>query len=427
MKKAFLVLISLIVSITSFGQVRQVKNAFKGFKSSTATGIVATEAMKAAKNAQKALSSSAPAGKRLDKTPKTQLTPPSINRFEVITLPTPKSFTTPSQPKPNSSEVGEELPKDSFEFTQNVEVDKRNDEIEEFVSTRLQELMDAGRYEDALALFSSEPLSSFPENNATVALNLCEASLNLRNIEKFNYYLQCAKKIDCDLGREYTKHYYQKCYDMLIEDPTDWELADWVIDTSEQPVEIVALLFPDIVERHFPDTDVLATFDWSDMSDYNPDELEIISSMIHIGLTSIKNDGERSDSLVRDHLIFNIALWMTVDPTEIENSEKYINYLSEKIEKDPDPKLNNLRVLLIYAQAYIAAHGMDHPKKAYEILTKEKKNIEKLTLDPSVKMMYWEYLRAVCEAIGNKRGVKSCNSVIASMQKEVDAAENSIN
>lgn len=232
------------------------------------------------------------------------------------------------------------------------------------------------------------------------------------------------KKNDIGSDRTYKsiKEYYNICYDKLVEDPTDSNLAFWVIETSERPIETASILFSDIIQRYFPDSSVLSSFEWSDMSDYNSEELEILSSMAKIGQTAIKNDEGKSEDITKDNLIFNIALWMTIDPTEIENAQRYIDYLHEKTATESDKRYDNLRALLIYAKAYIAGHGMDNPIEAYNILNKAEKNIETMNLESAVRMTYWQYLCALCAATGNQNEVNRCNTILSNIQNEIDAA-----
>ena len=283
--------------------------------------------------------------------------------------------------------------------------------------TLLQEFVEAGQYEDALSYFAKEPLASLVKNNAIALLYLCDASIGLGDVDRFNYYLQCAMNVDSILAEEYYQEYYKRCYDILVEDPSDENLVDWLIEVNEYPVEIAFLLVGDIMDRHFPDQGLPDTFEWSDMSEFSMDELEIIKSIVYIGTEALGADESRSEELVRDHLILIIAIWMTTDPTEIENALRYIEILNDKIEKETDPSYDNLRILLVYARAYIAAHGMDKPKEAFKILNKVNKKIETMTLDPTVRMMYWQYLRAVSDALGKKGVVKRCDSVISAIQK----------
>ena len=225
-----------------------------------------------------------------------------------------------------------------------------------------------------------------------------------------------------DRNSENIKEFYRFSYDNLVENPTDDNLAFWVIETSERPIETASMLFKDIMQRYFPNSSVLSTFEWSDMSDFNSEELEILSSMAHIGLTAIEEDDGKSEDITKDFLIYNIALWMTVDPTEIENAERDIDYLNEKTATESDKRYDNLRALLIYAKAYIAGHGMDNPQKAYNLLKKAEKSIEKMDLEPDVKIMYWQYLRALGEATGDQNEVNRCDSIIDNIQNEIDAA-----
>lgn len=283
---------------------------------------------------------------------------------------------------------------------------------DDIFSTLLHEFMAAGQYEEALAYFAKDPLASYVENDAVESLNLCDASLMLGDTYKFNHYLQCAVNADGALAQEYFDRYYRFCCDRLVEDPTDEELMDWILEANDCPAEIALMLTDEIMNRYFPAPPDSYSFEWSDMSQFTQEELEILSSVVKMGSNAVKMDEGRSDDAMRDLLIFKFTLISTVDPTEIENAARPLDLLSDITKDNSDPSYDDLRVLLVIARAYIAAHGMDKPKEAYKILNRSVKEVESLAAAPDVKMMFWQYLRAACGAIGNKRGVSKCDKVI---------------
>lgn len=289
-------------------------------------------------------------------------------------------------------------------------------------TTLLTRMMTAGQYADALSCFSKEPLSTYAENVAFESLKLCDASLMTGDNEKFNYYLQCAAKSDSTMTQAYYDQYYMNCYNYVIANPGDTELADWILEVNETPAKVAYLLSYDILDKYFPE-DLSDSFEWNGLEDYTPENLEIIKSVLHIGRYGLKIDEGRTEELTTDNLILTLALLMTVDPGELDNASRTINELVTKAAGNPDSAYDDLRVMLTVSQAYISAHGMEHPKEAAKILKKLSKNIKSMKLNPAAEILYWQYMRSVSEALGNKSRVKEYDVIIGRLQAEIDSRE----
>lgn len=189
-------------------------------------------------------------------------------------------------------------------------------------------------------------------------------------------------------------------YNYLIEFPTDEVMQDLLLESTDCPVEMGFSLYEDIMERHFPFDSFNYSFEWADMSDNTPEENEIIKGAVAIGRKALKAEDDRSDDFFAKALLFDIAMQLTEDSTEVDNAKKYLAYLDKELAATPDRCYDGLRASLVLGNAYIAGHGLDAPEKAYEILNTDINKFCRWDLTPLARQMRFRYLQYVCEALG---------------------------
>lgn len=284
------------------------------------------------------------------------------------------------------------------------------------ISVTLDELIKAKKFDEALKYFTSEPLTTFAAGNADIALTLCEAARGKGDTDKFDYYLKIAGNIDSIAARQYYDDYYSQMIDLLVDNPTNLELADWLIANNACPAELAMTLIEKIEERYTPkDYDVNKSYEWSDKSQLTAEQLHVQAAILHIADCALNSTEGNSSQLAKDHLKLIYAITLTTDSAEIGKASGLISELTDKVSGINDPDYDNLRIGLVVARAYIAAHGIDRPKEAYDILNRQTKVIENMSLDPSLEFPFWQYLLNVSELIGKKKTSKKCREAIAKL------------
>lgn len=209
-------------------------------------------------------------------------------------------------------------------------------------------------------------------------------------------------------------------FDMVVENPTNLELAEKLIKYEDTPAAIAQWLIEEIINKHFPAEDDSDDFNWVDISNFSSTEREIYKAIIDIAAMGIKYDNDRSGNPTKGSLLSIMSTILRSDPTETATADKYLNEIEKMFKRDKKSDFNNLKVLVIYNRAFIAGHGMDNPKAAFDILDKNLKTVIRLEPSLDIKLMYWRYLRSTAKALGKTAAVRRCDVVIAKTKEEMD-------
>lgn len=107
-------------------------------------------------------------------------------------------------------------------------------------------LIDNGESAAALDYFGRTPLKEFPESRVDFALNLANCAIAEQNDTLFSAYLQKAVALDSVAAEQYWADLYDANWKAYLADPSQQELADWLIETSPEPANNAFLLSLDL-------------------------------------------------------------------------------------------------------------------------------------------------------------------------------------
>lgn len=79
------------------------------------------------------------------------------------------------------------------------------------------------------------PLKKFPDSNVVFVLDMADCALAERDTILFSAYLQQAVALDSVAAEEYWAELYKGNWEKYLADPSQLELADWLIETSPEP------------------------------------------------------------------------------------------------------------------------------------------------------------------------------------------------
>lgn len=96
-------------------------------------------------------------------------------------------------------------------------------------------LLGAGETASALDYFGKLPLKKFPDSNVVFVLDMADCALAERDTILFSAYLQQAVALDSVAAEEYWAELYKGNWEKYLADPSQLELADWLIETSPEP------------------------------------------------------------------------------------------------------------------------------------------------------------------------------------------------
>lgn len=123
---------------------------------------------------------------------------------------------------------------------------------------------------------SKQPLTTIIDNNALANVLLCYSSLKQGDAAQSDAYLRRTKELDSDLAQAFWDSLSETPYNSLIKNPNDEEMQKHFLETTDRPIEVAYSLFNDIMAKHFPYDVKQCLFKWRDVSDYSPEELEVV-------------------------------------------------------------------------------------------------------------------------------------------------------
>ena len=255
-------------------------------------------------------------------------------------------------------------------------------------------LIDNGESAAALDYFGRTPLKEFPESRVAFALNLANCAIAEQNDTLFSAYLQKAVALDSVAAEQYWADLYDANWKAYLADPSQQELADWLIETSPEPANNAFLLSLDLFVRlNDPDE---ATWEWEDIADYTPEQTTIRAAMLHIIDKGLAVDEGLSSPDAVEWCQYLKAEMLLPDPTTLEEGKAMLNVLveSDNIE---------LRSLAIIGVVYIAAHGLDKPKDGLKILKKNLKLLDEPAVNSEIRNIWYDYMAALATRLGKTK------------------------
>lgn len=255
-------------------------------------------------------------------------------------------------------------------------------------------LMDNGEHAAVLDYFGREPLKQFPDSIAEFDIDLATCAIITQNDTLFAHYLRQALELDSVVADNYWTQLYSGIWDQFAADPSQTELADWLIENSAQPANNALDLSIELIERYWPDTDF--SWMWETLSDYTPERETSRRSILHILDKGTALDEGRSGTNVIPYISFIKAEMLMADPVMTDNAKSLLDNLTSTDQPD-------LRCRAIIGQAYIAAHGLDSPKEAMKILKKNIKHLEDPSVTDYARGMWYEYMAALATRLGKTK------------------------
>lgn len=251
-------------------------------------------------------------------------------------------------------------------------------------------LMDKGEYATVLNYFGRAPFKQFPDTNVDFTLDMLSCALATQNDSLATSYLAQAVKLDPIVTDKYWANYFNGVWDTFIADPAQIELADWLLENSASAPHNALAMAGELIERYWPAAD--ATWDWVNLSDDTPEQIAPRHAILYILDKGLANKDGLYDPSIPHKLLYTKMGMITADPEKAAEVEGILNELTVCDVAD-------VRYLAILQQAYIAGHGLDHPKEALKILKKHIKLID----NPTVREMWYDYMAALYTNLGKTK------------------------
>lgn len=255
-------------------------------------------------------------------------------------------------------------------------------------------LMGNGEYATVLDYFGREPLKQFPDSQACFALDMASSAMATQNEPLFNSYLQQAFALDSVATNDYWEKLYDGYWANFIDDPSQTELADWLLEISPMPANDALIMSRDLMERYWPETEY--SWKWAELSDLTPDQNVARQATLHILDKGAAMDEGRSDPNIAPYSSYIKVAMLIYDPTMIADARALLDSLT--VTDDP-----YLHCHVIVSEAYMAAHGLDKPKEALKILKKNIKLLDDPAVTADVRDMWYDYMAALCTSLGKTK------------------------
>lgn len=260
-----------------------------------------------------------------------------------------------------------------------------------FARDFIKTLMDKGEYASALDYFGSGALKQFPDTLADFALDLATCAMDSQNDSLFIYYLQQAIDLDSVKVKDYWTHLYDGNREKFIADPSQIELADWLIETAPTPAANALSLSADLWARYWHDGE--NSWEWWNLT---PEQETVRQSILYILNKATDVDAGGSEPDVAPYIAYLKAEMLMPDPTTTASAKSMLDNLVATDEPD-------LRCSVIIGLAYIAGHGVDNPKEALKILKKDMKLLDNQYVSPGVRDMWFDYMATLATVIGKTK------------------------
>ena len=250
----------------------------------------------------------------------------------------------------------------------------------------LMTLIVNGETAAALDYFGRAPLKEFPETNVDFAIDLADCAIVERDATLFSAYLQKAVALDSVAAEEYWAELYKGNWKKYLADPSQLELADWLIETSPEPANTALLLSLDLLEQTSNPDEI--SWEWNDITTYTPEETTCRAAILHIIDKGLAVD----DSLSRPDAVewcrYIKAGMLLPDPSTLDEGKTMLDAQAESDNIE-------LRCKAIISLSFIAAHGLDKPKDGLKILKKNLKLLDNPAVNNEIRELWYDYMAAL--------------------------------
>lgn len=258
----------------------------------------------------------------------------------------------------------------------------------------LMTLIVSGETAAALDYFGRAPLKEFPEKNVDFAIDLADCAIAERDATLFSEYLQQAVALDSVAAEEYWAELYKGNWEKYLADPSQLELADWLIETSPEPANNALLLSLDLLEQTSNLDEI--SWEWNDITNYTTKETTCRAAILHIIDRGLAVDNGLSRPDAAEWCRYVKAEMLLPDSTTLDEGKTMLEALveSDNIE---------LRCKAIIALAYIAPHGLDNPKEGLKILKKNIKLLDNPAVNNEIRELWYDYMAALATRLGKTK------------------------
>lgn len=258
----------------------------------------------------------------------------------------------------------------------------------------LMTLIVSGETAAALDYFGRAPLKEFPERNVDFALDLADCAIAERDATLFSVYLQQAVALDSVAAEEYWAELYKGNWEKYLADPSQLELADWLVEMSPEPANNALLLSLDLLERMSGADEM--SWEWNDIAAYTPQQANYRSAILHIIDKGLAVDEGLSSPDALEWCQYLKAEMLLPDPTTLEEGKAMLDAQTESDNIE-------LRCKAIIGLAYIAAHGLDKPKEGLKILKKHIKLLDDPAVNSEIRELWYDYMAALATRLGKTK------------------------
>lgn len=246
----------------------------------------------------------------------------------------------------------------------------------------------------ALNYFGKAPLNEFPSNQADFALDMATCAIAIQNDSLFTHHYGRALKLDSVAAKNYWTRLYNGIEELYTADPSQTELADWLIENHNTPADYALDLSVLLLEQYWPDAEF--SWEWETITNYTPERAAFRKAILHIINKGESVDEGRSNPNNAPYIIFLKAEMMMANPLMTPAALSMMDNVASN--SNPD-----LRCRAIIGQAYIAGKGLDTPKEAMKILKKNIKLLDEKEVSDYTRGMWYEYMAALATRLGKTK------------------------
>lgn len=255
-------------------------------------------------------------------------------------------------------------------------------------------LLDNGEHCAAIDYFVNKPLKEFPVRQANFALDIATCAIATENDSLFSTYLHQALVLDTVAAEEYWSQLYNTKWDQYLDDPSQLNLADWLIESCPEPANNSFFLSLDML-KHMDDSDE-ASWIWSDISSYTPKQSTYRKAILYILDKGMAEDNGRSTADIAQWCRYIKAEMLLPDSATLDQGKAMLEALTESDDLD-------LRCKSIIGLAYISAHGLDMPKNGLKILKENIKLLDEPAVNSEIRNMWYDYMIALATRLGKTK------------------------
>lgn len=260
----------------------------------------------------------------------------------------------------------------------------------DFVGT----LINKGEYATVLSYFGRTPFKQFPDTDVDFTIDMLSCALATHNDSLATTYLAQAVELNPTVADEYWVNYFNGVCDTFIADPTQIELADWILENSPSVPHNALTVACELIKRYWSVDDT--TWRWVDISDDSPEHTAARSATLHILDKGIANNDCMYGSEIHCKLLYIKTVMIVADTQKAAEADDILKEL-----KACD--IADIRCLAFFQQAYIAGHGLDHPKDALKILKKHIKWLDDPSISDYVREAWYDYMATLYTNLGKTK------------------------